>query len=541
AWGLVVAADLGTSDRLEVEMLEGMAPGEPEALRRMGFPVRLYAPVVPDGQRESASAYLVRRLDENSGTDNYLRHSLAHDLTTPRQELRSSVGGTVSFESRRGPGPLGRGFSNAADTDWALRANRVRMAHSLSSPVSVGAPRSADTGVVDRALERAGSSGWWAISPGERAKILERSAERLEGRRFDLISVMAHEAGKVVGEGDVEVSEAVDLARYYGVQAAGLSLREAVPSPVGTVVVVPPWNFPLAIPIGGVLAALAAGNSVILKPSRQSPRTAALGVECLWGAGVPTDALQVFVADEVAGRRLVSDPGVGAVVLTGSYSTARSFLEWRPGMRLLAETSGKNAIVVTQAADLDQAVADVVQSAFGHAGQKCSAASLVILEREVVKDGRFLRRLADATRTLRVGPAADPESEVGPLIRPARGNLLRALKKLDRGESWLVRPHKLGPQMWTPGIRTGVAAGSWFHQTECFGPVLGVMVAPDLDEALALQNGTPFGLTGGLESLDPDEIRRWLAGVEVGNAYVNRPLTGAVVRRQPFGGWKRSA
>jgi RHH-type proline utilization regulon transcriptional repressor/proline dehydrogenase/delta 1-pyrroline-5-carboxylate dehydrogenase len=241
------------------------------------------------------------------------------------------------------------------------------------------------------------------------------------------------------------------------------------------------------------------------------------------------------------GRRLVTHDDVDAVVLTGSYETASMFLGWKPTLHLLAETSGKNALVVTAAADLDLAVSDVVRSAFGHAGQKCSAASLLIVERSVLDDGRLLRKLADATRSLVVGPAADPATEVGPLIRPPSGALERALTRLDPGEEWLVAPQQRGPQLWSPGVRTGVQPGSWFHLTECFGPVLGVMAADDLDHAIALQNGTAFGLTGGLHSLDPADARHWLAHVEVGNAYVNRHITGAIVRRQPFGGWKRSA
>ena len=247
--------------------------------------------------------------------------------------------------------------------------------------------------------------------------------------------------------------------------------------------------------------------------------------------------------DDEAGRRLITHPDVDAVVLTGSIDTASMFLDWRPDLRLLAETSGKNAIVVTAAADLDVAVADLVRSAFGHAGQKCSAASLAIVERSVLDDGRFLRKLADATRTLVVGPAADPATEVGPLIRPPSPALARALTTLDPGEAWLVRPAPVGddPQLWSPGIKTRVQPGSWFHHTECFGPMLGIMAADDLDAAIELQNSTGFGLTAGLESLDPSEIRRWLDRVEAGNVYVNRPITGAIVRRQPFGGWKQSS
>jgi RHH-type proline utilization regulon transcriptional repressor/proline dehydrogenase/delta 1-pyrroline-5-carboxylate dehydrogenase len=210
-------------------------------------------------------------------------------------------------------------------------------------------------------------------------------------------------------------------------------------------------------------------------------------------------------------------------------------------------------MVVTAAADLDLAVKDLVASAFGHAGQKCSAVSVAIVEQAVLDDGRFLTKLADATRTLRVGPATGPSVDVGPLIAPPNGRLDRALRRREPGERWLVEPRCLDPgrrpgeegesrdgRLWSPGIRLGVAPGSYLHVTECFGPVLAVIAARDLDHAVALQNATDYGLTGGLHSLDPAEIERWLARVEVGNAYVNRTTTGAIVGRQPFGGWKRS-
>jgi RHH-type proline utilization regulon transcriptional repressor/proline dehydrogenase/delta 1-pyrroline-5-carboxylate dehydrogenase len=300
-----------------------------------------------------------------------------------------------------------------------------------------------------------------------------------------------------------------------------------------------------------VFAALAAGNPVILKPAPETVATAWRLATCLWDAGVPRDVLQFLPCpDDEVGRALVTHPDVGAVILTGSADTARLFLGWKPDLRLHAETSGKNAMVVTAAADLDLAVKDVVASAFGHAGQKCSAVSVVIVEQAVLDDGRFLAKLADATRTLRTGPATDPSVDVGPLISPPNDRLDRALHHLDEGERWLVEPRRLDTgndgddqrgHQWTPGIRVGVRPGSFLHRTELFGPVLAVMAAPDLDGAVALQNDSDLGLTGGLHSLDPAEIERWLATVEVGNAYVNRSTTGAIVGRQPFGGWKRSA
>jgi RHH-type proline utilization regulon transcriptional repressor/proline dehydrogenase/delta 1-pyrroline-5-carboxylate dehydrogenase len=242
----------------------------------------------------------------------------------------------------------------------------------------------------------------------------------------------------------------------------------------------------------------------------------------------------------------VTHPGLDTVTLTGSYETAAMFLDWRPELRVLAETSGKNSLVITAAADLDLAIADLVKSAFGHAGQKCSAASLAIVEASVHDDPAFLARLRDAVLSLRVGGPDDLSSMMGPVINAPSGALGRALTSLEPGESWLVEPtmvgdEALGERLWTPGVRIGVQPDSWFHRTECFGPVLGVIRAEDLHHAIGIQNATDFGLTGGIHSLDPTEIATWLDRVEIGNAYVNRVTTGAIVQRQPFGGWKKSS
>ena len=210
--------------------------------------------------------------------------------------------------------------------------------------------------------------------------------------------------------------------------------------------------------------------------------------------------------------------------------------------RVYAETSGKNALVITSSADYDLAVADLVKSAFGHAGQKCSAASLVILVGSAGRSERLRHQLVDAVESVRVGWPTSLDVTMGPLIEPPSGKLARALTSLEPGETWLVEPQPLDDtgRLWSPGLKDGVAPGSFLHLTECFGPVLGIMRADTLEEALALQNATPFGLTGGLHSLDEDEIEQWLDSVQVGNAYVNRHITGAIVQRQPFGGWKDS-
>jgi RHH-type proline utilization regulon transcriptional repressor/proline dehydrogenase/delta 1-pyrroline-5-carboxylate dehydrogenase len=290
--------------------------------------------------------------------------------------------------------------------------------------------------------------------------------------------------------------------------------------------------------------ALAAGSAAILKPAPEARAVGALLVRQLHEAGVDPDLVQlVATPDDEVGKHLVTHPGVSEVVLTGSLATADLFLGWRPDLRLRAETSGKNSLIITAAADIDLAIKDLVKSAFGHSGQKCSAASLAIVEASVYDDPSFKRRLADAVRSLRVGWANDPATIMGPVINPPSGPLARGLTELSPGEAWLVEPKPLDDsgRLWSPGVIWDVRPGAWFHLTECFGPILGVMRAQDLDEAIEIQNAVEYGLTGGLHSLDPKEIDTWLQRAQVGNAYVNRHITGAIVQRQPFGGWKRSS
>ena len=335
---------------------------------------------------------------------------------------------------------------------------------------------------------------------------------------------------------------------YYAESARQLDVARSKFTPFKVVLVTPPWNFPVAIPMGGVFAALAAGAAVIIKPAPQVVRCAEVAIKAvhkaLKGAGVDPALVQLVNADEAeAGKHLVSHKDVDSVILTGASDTARLFRSWKPKMVLNAETSGKNAIIVTPSADPDLAVADVYKSAFGHAGQKCSAASLVILVGSVGKSERFINQLVDATRSLKVGKGTEIDTTMNGIIEAPGEKLMRGLTQLEPGEQWLVKPEKLNEEgtLWSPGIRDNVKPGSWYHTHECFGPVLGIMRADTLEEAIKLQNSTGFGLTGGIHSLDQDEIDYWRENVEVGNAYVNRGITGAIVERQSFGGWKDSA
>ncbi len=450
------------------------------------------------------------------------------------------------------------GFRNAPDTDPALPANREwasevfsRIATSTAGDAAIGAARIDDPDELEATVQRVRTAAvsWGARPAAERGLVLQAAGRALEARRAELIEVAASETGKVFAEADVEISEAVDFANYYAATARELDrVSGAVFVPARLTVVTPPWNFPIAIPAGGVLAALAAGSGVVFKPAPQARRCAAVVAEALWDAGVPRDVLALVDLDEdELGQQLLSHPDVDRVILTGSWETAALFRSWRPDLPLLAETSGKNALIVMPSADLDLAASDLIRSAFGHAGQKCSAASLAILVGPVGRSKRFARQLVDATTSLRVGPPTDPLSEVGPVIEPPTGKLEWALTTLDAGEKWLVEPKRLdlGPgtdgRFWTPGIRTGVKPGSRMHLEEFFGPVLGILHAHSLAQAIEIQNAVAYGLTAGLHTQNPDDLARWLADVQAGNLYVNRGITGAIVQRQPFGGWKRSS
>jgi len=565
AWHL--AQERGVTERVEFEMLLGMATGQAEAIKRDVGSLLLYTPVVQPSEFDSAISYLVRRLEENASTENFMSglFELSSNEEIFIRERDRFVGSLANLDKpvqesnrvqdRSKPAPIigDRPFNNVPDTDPAIGANRAWgraiLARSVDSKLGIDSIKAGAVSTQEQMksiIESTATAGrsWGAMPAAERAAILHRAGDAIETSRAALIEIMANEAGKTIAEGDVEVSEAIDFAHYYAERALDLdAIEDAKFVPSALTVVTPPWNFPVAIPAGSVLSALASGSGVIIKPAKLSQRSAAVMIEALWQAGVPREVLAlVDLKDRELGRTLISDPAVDRVILTGAWETAAMFREWRRDLPILAETSGKNAIIVTPSADLDLAVADVTKSAFGHAGQKCSAASLVILVGSVGESERFERQLVDSVRTLRVGLPHDPLTTMGPVVEPAQGKLLGALTTLAPGESWLVKPRQLDDEgkQWTPGVRTGVVPGSEFHMTEYFGPVLGIMRAKNLAEAIEIQNAVDYGLTAGIHSLDATEVALWLDEVQAGNVYVNRGTTGAIVRRQPFGGWKRS-
>jgi len=593
-WALELASSRGLSEMIDIEMLEGMANGEALAVAEEVGSVLLYTPVTKKSDFPSAVAYLVRRLDENTSAENYLRASFSikpgsKEFIEQRDRFAVALAAkaSISTESIRHHGDnvadqhnhqIGK-FVNQADGDLTepiLKAKLVKAIKGIQTvtnlhiPLVIGGDEilttetelGSDPNLVDSAekkiwyrysiadrvhidrslrIAKRAQVDWESLGAQKRGEIIYKAAEIMESSRAQTISIMARDTGKTVAEADPEVSEAIDFARYYATTSLAACKGSTA---MGTVVVVPPWNFPHAIPLGGVLAALAAGNSVIFKPAPESVAVAWSAVNHLWQAGVPKEVLHFLpTRDDENGKYLITHDEVAAVILTGGFETARLFLSWDPGMTLLAETSGKNAIVITASADIDLAVKDLIHSAFSHAGQKCSAASLAIVDQSIHDHPAFIRQLKDAASSLVIGPGTDFSTLVGPVIRKPEGALHRALTQLDDGESWLIEPELIDPsgQLWRPGIKIGVKPGSWSHQSEWFGPVLAIMCAPNLESAIQWQNSTPYGLTAGIHSLNQEECEEWLNKVEAGNLYINRAITGAIVKRQPFGGWKRSS
>ena len=602
AHGLQLAAEHHALDKIQFEMLEGMANHQRRALFEMTKNVLLYAPACKKRDFIHAVGYLVRRLDENTGPDNFLAHAFkikvgSNDWKRLEQQFLASFDAIPDVpdaprrtQDRNQPvQPLEpssmdwKDFRGEPDTDFSLPHN-VTWAEQLierwekkcgenaidiplfvagrevtderlvsecldpSRPgVVVGRYRHASDDDIDRAVAcaKADEDGWRFMSHEERAKILRRVAHEIRCARADLMGAALADAGKPLLESDPEVSEAVDFVEFY-TKTAGFyhDLHGVEARPMGVVAVVSPWNFPIAIPCGGIAAALAAGNTVILKPAPDTVLVAHLLCECFWKAGVSKKTLQMLPGyGSTGGQYLVSHDDVDAVILTGGTETALKILRQKPSVNLLAETGGKNATIVTAMADRDQAIKHILHSAFSLSGQKCSATSVLILEDEVYEDESFKRALCDAVSSIEVGSAWQMRTKMGPLIRPPKGVLERGLKELEDGESWAVMPHvdEENPNLVTPGVKWEVRPMSFTHMTELFGPVLGVMRADDLHEAISLVNATGYGLTSGLESLDDREQATWLESIRAGNLYVNRPTTGAIVLRQPFGGMGKSA
>lgn len=601
AYALVLASEQGIESGVQYEMLEGMANHQRRAICELAPDLLLYAPATRREEFISAIGYLIRRLDENTGPENFLRHAfkLEVDSKVWREleklfldsfELQAALPSASRRTQNRNEQPKvfaarvlsTQDFDNDPATEFSLEHNLewaealVRDWHSREGQHAVEVPlvlagedmfdreialsfdpsrpgvvvarhRLATSADIDRAIACAVADpkGWRTLGEAERASTLSRVAHELRKARGELIGAALADGGKTVGESDPEIAEAIDFVEYYAATARDFrNLKTVAAKPKGVVAVVSPWNFPVAIPCGGIVAGLAAGNTVIVKPSPHTVLCAYVLCQCFWRAGVPKEALQLAPCSvEDGGRRLVGSSAVDVVILTGGTATALRMLEAKPDMNLLAETGGKNATIVTAMSDRDLAIKHILHSAFGHSGQKCSATSLFVLEGEVYDDPEFQKTLLDAIASLKVGSSWAFDTRLGPLIVPPTGHLLRGLKELDDGESWALLSENLAdnPCLYSPAVKWGVRAGSYSHLTEFFGPVLSVMRADDLAHAIQLVNQTGYGLTSGIESLDEREQTYWREHLRAGNLYVNRVTTGAIVLRQPFGGVGKSA
>lgn len=568
--------------RFEMQVLYGMGDQLAKALVKQGYRVRVYAPY---GELLPGMAYLIRRLLENTANSSFLRQSLEE---RPIEELLAPP---VVAPLKKGERK--EGFPNVADTDYAEVQARQEAQNAFESvrkqlgktylPLINGEYQqtqdtvtsvnpSNPTEVIGKigllsmdqaelALQAAKAAfpGWRRTPVRQRAGVLRKAADLMEQRRAELSAWMVLEVGKALREADGEVSEAIDFCRYYADEMERLDQgynydvagenNRYIYQPRGIALVISPWNFPLAIAMGMTVAAIVAGNCTLLKPAETSSVIAAKMAEILVEAGIPKGVFQYVPGKgSTVGAHMVKHPDVHLIAFTGSQEVGcRIYADAaivQPGQkhlkRVIAEMGGKNAIIVDESADLDQAVAGVVQSAFGYSGQKCSACSRVIVLEPVYDT--FVGRLVEATRSLNIGAAESPSTQVGPVIDATARDRIREYIEKGRTEAEvaLEMPAPDTGYFIGPVIFSAVSPEAKIAQEEIFGPVVAVIRAKDFQEALDIANGTNYALTGGLYSRTPSHINQASAEFEVGNLYINRTTTGAIVARQPFGGFKMS-
>jgi RHH-type transcriptional regulator, proline utilization regulon repressor / proline dehydrogenase / delta 1-pyrroline-5-carboxylate dehydrogenase len=588
AHAMAVAEGVGLPrDCVEYQTLYGLGEEQARAMADMGYRVRVYAPF---GTLVAGMAYLVRRLLEATSRSAFLRQMWAMPLKD--EELLSAPSPQPEAAATAIRDGLGVPFANEPVSDFSRREAREAMARAIAEARrnmgGVHAPRIAghvvetkermtarNPGLTSEILGRVALAGeaqaeeavraareafpaWAARSARERASVLARAAQVMRARRYDLAAWEVFETAKSWREADADVAEAVDYLEYYAREAVRLAeprhenvsgeRNEYFYVPRGVAVAIAPWNFPLAILTGITSAAVVAGNTVIMKPALPASIVASKLMDTWTDAGIPAGVIQYLPGKgSEIGDLLVRHPDVQIIGFTGSLEVGlriqRLATEVGPAQshlkRVIAEMGGKNAIIVDRDADLDQAVPGILVSAFGYQGQKCSACSRVIALREVYET--LLRRLVEGARSLPIGPAWDPHASIGPVINADAMAKVRRYAEMAgsagrvvyRGDTrGLERDgHYIGPV-----IVADVPPDSPLAQEEIFGPVLSVIPADHFDHALAIANGTRYALTGGLYSRHPANIDRARREFRAGNLYVNRPITGAMVRRQPFGG-----
>lgn len=575
----------------EIQMLYGMATEQAEEFRELGHRVRIYTPF---GELLPGMAYLVRRLLENTSNDSFLRHSMAEDIAQEKLMAKPAVIGKDMPPVQE---PALPEFVNEPHSDFSREDVREAFAAALEqvaadlgdevAPIIDGrwidsrerlvihnpSHREQVVGTVSMASEQQALDAVeaarkafpkWSAEPVEsRAEFLRGLADNLRASRYELAAWQVYECGKTWAEADADVAEAIDFCRYYADQALDLLKPRDVHiageenhyfyRPRGVCAVIAPWNFPLAILVGMTAAALVTGNTVVMKPAEQSSIIASRFMKVLQDSHLPNGVVNFLPGQgEVLGPVLVSSPDVDLIAFTGSRAVGleinRLASEHDPRQnfvkKVIAEMGGKNAILIDSDADLDEAVQGVVQSAFGYAGQKCSACSRVIVLKDVY--AAFVKRLVAATKSLKVGPAEDPASFMGPVIDGEALERIQQSIEMGRSEGKLMLEYPLAEglseQGWFigPHIFADVDPAARLAQDEIFGPVLAIIPVRDLEQAIAVANGTDYALTAGVFSRSPATLRRCIEGLRAGNLYLNRGITGALVHRQPFGGFKLS-
>jgi RHH-type proline utilization regulon transcriptional repressor/proline dehydrogenase/delta 1-pyrroline-5-carboxylate dehydrogenase len=560
---------------IELQMLYGMAGRLSAAVLERGLRLRQYVPV---GEMIPGMAYLVRRLLENTSNQSWLRagffESAGDDelLAAPHEPAGGVAAPRPSDAPERhqlspaveGLGD-GRPFASEPHRDFSSRRQREDFAAAIRRAVVPEVTACFDAATLHEAIGRSAAAfpGWRDRDVLERARMLVAAATHMRDRRDELSGIMIREAGKTWREADADVCEAIDFCEYYARIAVGLfrprrlgrfvgELDEVWHEPRGVAGVISPWNFPMAICTGMTAAALVTGNTALVKPSAETPAIALAMCQCLWESGVPRDVLQFVPGPgSVVGAGLVRDPRVALIAFTGSKEVGLDILraagETPQGQglvkKVVCEMGGKNAILVDESADLDEAVLAVRQSAFGYSGQKCSACSRAIVVAGVF--GLFLRRLVESTRSLVIGDPLDPATDVGPVISAAAARKILDYIEIGKGEGRLELAcdvpaglaERVGKPYVGPHVFSGIEPHHRLAQEEIFGPVLSVMRAGDFDEALRWANQSTYKLTGGVFSRRPSHLEKARREFRVGNLYLNRGITGALVGRQPFGGF----
>ena len=597
-----MADELGLDPRrFEFQLLYGMAGPIKRALVEMGYRVREYCPV---GELLPGMSYLVRRLLENTSNEGFLRAKFAENvserelLRDPRDLIRKNgaVHSVAPNQSADWKLALpGDSFKNSPLVNFVYKDSQDKMQTALREmrkrfgekyPLVIGGEKvwtqeltpsvnpsepteivgySAEAGIpeAERAVKAARSAfEKWRWTPvEERARLLERAADILERRRYELSALEVFEVGKPWNEADADLREAIDFCRFYAHQMRQLGrpkLTQRVPGedsyyhywPRGVAFVIAPWNFPIAILCGMASAAVVTGNAVIMKPSEQCIVCGGMLMQVFEEAGVPPGVLNLLTGHgSVVGAHLVDHKDVDLIAFTGSREVGLKIWEsagiTRPGQRelkrVICEMGGKNAMIVDADADVDETIMYSIYSAFGYQGQKCSALSRLILLEE--NYDRVMERLIPAAASLRVGNPEQPGIMVGPVIDEAAYRRILDYIETGKKEATLAYQAKEVPPhgyFIPPTIFTNVKPDMRIAREEIFGPVLSVLKARDLDEALDMANGTDYALTGGFFSRSPDNIERVKARLEAGNVYINRSCTGAIVERHPFGGFKMS-